>query len=650
MSFKLTENFLDSYRHRKPPFGFNGLGDLVYRRTYSRLKPSGSKEQWWETCRRVTEGVYTMQQEHIDRYGLGWDSRQAQRSAQEFYTRMWEMKFLPPGRGLWAMGSEIITERKLYAALNNCAMVSTEDLKDDFAKPFVFLMDMSMLGVGVGFDTKGAGSVVLKNPQQETEDFVIPDSRDGWTEALRKLLESFFKGSKTVRFDWSQIRKAGEPIKGFGGTASGPAPLRDGLEAIRQTCDKYTGKAVDSRFIVDVMNLIGRIVVSGNVRRSAEIALGEANDFNFIRLKDYNEFPERQSFGWASNNSIIFNSNGGRYDIYTNNILVNGEPGIFWLDNARNFGRMGESRPDLRVMGQNPCGEQSLESYELCCLVETFPARHTDREDFLRTLKYAYLYAKTVTLGQTHWPETNRVMLRNRRIGCSVSGVQQFCASRGIGDLKVWLSNGYDVIQNWDKIYSDWFCIPRSIKTTSVKPSGTVSLLAGATPGIHWPESRFYIRRIRLSKESELLPGLRKAGYPVESDIADTSAVVVEFPVDCGEGVKPVSEVSIWQQLEMVAFMQKYWADNQVSCTVSFDPEREGRDIAPALELYQYRLKSVSFLPRKPGGAYKQSPYEAIDEREYNQRMEEIESKVSFGKLHEEAEPERFCDGDSCTL
>ena len=90
-------------------------------------------------------------------------------------------------------------------------------------------------------------------------------------------------------------------------------------------------------------------------------------------------------------------------------------------------------------------------------------------------------------------------MLRNRRIGCSVSGVAQFITNRGLGVLKDWLNDGYDVIQEWDKMYSDWFAIPKSIKTTSVKPSGTVSLLAGATPGLHYPESRFYIRFLPLS-------------------------------------------------------------------------------------------------------------------------------------------------------
>lgn len=121
------------------------------------------------------------------------------------------------------------------------------------------------------------------------------------------------------------------------------------------------------------------------------------------------------------------------YEKICERIVQNGEPGFAWLDNMQKYSRMNGiiDNKDLRAKGGNPCLEQTLESYELCCLVETFPAKHKDLEDFKKTLKYAFLYAKTVTLGNTHWPESNRVLLRNRRIGCSMSGIIQFIAQRG---------------------------------------------------------------------------------------------------------------------------------------------------------------------------------------------------------------------------
>ena len=654
MKFQLSDNFINKYKRRKAPFGFNGLGELVYMRTYSRIKEDGKNERWWETVQRVVEGTYTMQKEWIESHQLGWNPWQAQRSAQEMYERIFYMKFLPPGRGLWAMGSPITEERKLYAALNNCAFVSTATLKEDMAKPFCFLMDASMLGVGVGFDTKGAGEIIVKgiDSKRDKQIYKIPDTREGWVESLKLLLESYFHGTAIMEFDYSLIRGAGEPIQGFGGVSSGHEPLKEVHSDIKNVLDKNSGEPITVTTIVDIMNLIGKCVVAGNVRRTAEIVFGEPDSEEYLDLKNYKVNPHRETYGWTSNNSI-FAELGMDYSEAAKRIVDNGEPGFAWLENMRKYSRMknGGDNKDHRVAGGNPCLEQSLESYELCCLVETFPNNHTSFEDYAKTLKYAYLYAKSVTLGRTHWSDTNRVMLRNRRIGCSVSGVAQFVTNRGLDEFKEWLNNGYNVIQNWDKQYSDWMAIPRSIKTTSVKPSGTVSLLAGATPGLHYPESRFYIRRVRLSKHSELLGPLQKAGYLVEPAFgSEETTMVVEVPVDVGEGIRTAGELSIWEQFSLAAFMQRHWADNQVSCTVTFDPKTEADQIAPALNYYQYHLKGISLLPRHDYGAYKQMPYESITEDVYKQNVEKL-GRLSFGVIkNEEAEVDKFCNNDSCEV
>ena len=200
--FKLSENFINKYKRKKAPFGFNGLGELVYMRTYSSIKEDGKNESWWETVQRVVEGTYSMQMNHIESHQLGWNPWQAQKSAQEMYDRIFNMKFLPPGRGLWAMGTAITEEKGLYA-LNNCAFVSTKTIKDDYSKPFCFLMDASMLGVGVGFDTKGAGEIIVKGVDKNREtEYQIPDTREGWVESLRLLLESYFHGQAEVKFDY----------------------------------------------------------------------------------------------------------------------------------------------------------------------------------------------------------------------------------------------------------------------------------------------------------------------------------------------------------------------------------------------------------------------------------------------------------------
>jgi ribonucleoside-triphosphate reductase (thioredoxin) len=649
--FRLDPAFVARYAQKEPPFGFDKLGELVYLRTYSRIKDDGSKEQWYETVERVVNGCYNMQKRHIETYSLGWSDADGQKSGQEMYERIYNMKFLPAGRSLWAMGSAVTEERGLYAALFNCAFVSTERLDVDLAKPFCFLFDLAMCGTGVGYDVKGSGRLVIQKPDMTGRDYyTIPDTREGWVQALRNLLNSYFiTGYNEQYFDYSQVRPAGAPIRGFGGQASGAEPLKKMLETVRSILDKETGRPISITTIADIMNLIGICVVAGNVRRSAEICFGDYNSEEFVNLKNYAMNPQREGHGWASNNSILADI-GMDYSKVTKQIQVNGEPGLVWLDNMREFSRMNGTADykDRRVMGANPCSEQSLESYELCNLVETFPNRATDREDFMRTLKFAYLFGKTVTLAKTHWPESNKVALRNRRIGCSMSGIAQFITRYGVEELRQWCEEGYGVISRYDDVYSDWLAIPKSIKYTSIKPSGTVSLLAGATPGMHYPDSRFYIRRMRLSEDSSLLVGLREAGYRIEQDTYSPRTMVVEIPIDVGEGIRTGKEISMWEQLSLAAFLQRHWADNQVSCTITFDPVTEGPQIEAALNYFQYHTKSVSFLPRLAQGAYKQMPYETITEERYLELSRDLKKTKLVERV--DAESERGCDGVSCSL
>lgn len=645
--FKLKDEFIKNYKKKKTPMDV--VGYITYKRTYSR--PKGNKsETWTDTVQRVVEGTFTFQKQHCVNNKLYWNERKAQNSAEKMFDLMWNFKFTPPGRGLWMMGSDYVFKRG-GAALNNCAFTSTEELTIDFAEPFTFLMDMSMVGVGVGFDTKGAGKITIKNPKTTEEPHVIPDTREGWVELLRLLLNAYAgKNELPTTIDYSQIRQKGEPIKGFGGVSSGYEPLKLMYDDIKKILDARIGEKITSSDIVDIMNIIGRCVVSGNVRRSAEIAFGDPNDEEFLNLKN----PETNkdalmSHRWASNNSI-FAKVGMDYSQVAELTAKNGEPGYEWLENAQKYSRMGNGHEpdwkDYRAAGGNPCLEQTLEPYELCCLVETYPSNHDTMEEWIETLKYAYLYAKTVTLVPTHNPKTNMVMNRNRRIGCSVSGLTQAFTKFGRRHTLEKLSEGYDSIQEWDKTYSEWFGIPRSIKMTSVKPSGTVSLLAGVTPGVHYPIAQYYIRRIRISKISPLIPQLKEAGYYMEEDKYSNDAMVVDFPAETKHYDRSLNDVTIWEQLENVAQVQQYWADNQVSVTVSFKPE-EAKDIKNALELYEIRLKGVSFLPLTDHG-YEQAPYETITKERYDEMIANIKNINIKDDVHEV--DEKFCDTDVCEI
>ena len=668
-SFKLSSDFIESYQKLEAPFGFkdaasNSLGEITFIRTYSRMKEDGTKERWYEVCKRVIEGMYSVQKNHAKENRLPWNDYKAQKSAQEAYERMFNLKWTPPGRGLWAFGTPITMEKRNSSALQNCAMVSTRDLdRNDPGALFAWVMDALMLGIGVGFDTLGQEKeMLICDPTEPPSVYEIPDTREGWVESVRLLINSYLRPNQPIQqFEYSLIRPLGAPIKGFGGVASGPAPLIDLHTRITKIIGSRAGDKFDSRAIVDIVNLIGTCVVSGNVRRSATLALGNPEDKDFSNLKNAEVFPERNSYdpknpGWAwmSNNSIAAEV-GTNYEDYVDLIADNGEPGFIWLDVARKYGRLADApdNKDYRVMGFNPCAEQPLESYELCTLVEVHLNRHDDREDFLRTLKFAYLYGKTVTLMPTHWQITNGIMQRNRRIGTSLTGIASFADTRGMPALRDWMDSGYNKIRGYDKKYSEWLCVRESIRVTTVKPSGSVSLLSGATPGVHWgPGGAFYLRAIRFGNTDPMLYLLKTAGYKVEADLVSANTSVVYFPV-ASEHLRSEKDVSLFEKIGLAATAQKYWSDNGVSVTLSFDKETEKKHIAPALHLYEGELKAVSFLPMG-NETFPQQPYNNITREEYNSYVGKI-GKIDWSAIYDgvenlESMGEAYCSTDACEI
>ncbi len=699
IQFAFRKEFKEKLQNTPVDWGFGGLSEFTYYRTYARKMANGSLETWADCVIRVIEGFFSILKTNAVSSYITWDEKRAHKLAEEAAERLFAFKWMPPGRGLWMMGTPFIWD-KGGAALNNCAFVSTENIDAELSKSFAFLMDMSMLGVGVGFDTKGAGKIASTTPEGDPEVITVEDSREGWVEAISCLIDSYLEeGSAPVKIDTSLVRAYGEDIKGFGGVASGPEPLIQGFNGIKGVLEKRANSnnpLISSVDITDIMNMIGKVVVAGNVRRTAEIAFGEPDDLDFMTMKDwersgvetgslapeelaeiskedyeaYNadwnargEIAKRYAdeewsykFGgwrWASNNSI-FAQVGQDYTDAARSIAISGEPGFAWLENMRKYSRMKDPADwkDRRVQGGNPCLEQSLESYELCCLVETFPAKHSDYWDYQRTLKFAYLYAKAVTLMATHWPDTNDVIKRNRRIGASQSGIQEAMMKFGRRIyLDEFCDRAYTYVQYVDRKYSEWMGVPLSRKSTSVKPSGTVSLVAGALPGIHYAESDAYYRTVRLATISPLVSILEEAGYRIEPAVSDpVRTVVVYFPVLHEEGTVAKTSVSIWEQFANAVDLQHYWADNQVSITITFKQE-EADQIARALSCFDSRLKGVSLLPLSDHG-YAQAPYIATPRDEIAEYAATLKP-LNFAALNHEGDNQdanKFCDGDACLI
>lgn len=1015
--FSLSEKFLAKYEGKQPNWGFGDLSYFVYYRTYSRLMPNGQREEWFDTVKRVVEGCFSIQHNHCETHGLFWDAHKAQRSAQKMFEKIWEFKFTPPGRGLWMMGTEAL-EKKGSACLFNCAAVSTADIKKDFSEPFAWSADMLMLGVGVGYDLDGAGTRQVIRPTGTPTTYIIPDTREGWVESVRLLIDSYDGSQKAtpIEFDYSQIRPIGEPIKTFGGVASGPGPLIEGHKNIRAILDNRHGQDITSVDIVDMMNFIGKFVVSGSVRRSAEIALGNLNDYNFLDMKNPDKYGiELMDRRWVSNNSVRANKDSD-FNKVAENICINGEPGLIFTENISKYGRIrdGEHLPykggwdaaslvnpciparskfltrdngiiplselvvgqevwtgikwakitkvwstgvkpvyryktsrgytidctrdhkllttegkveaqhaedilicpntedrqgiveeyekallaglvqgdgskqknggrcaylyvgtkdkssyaklglnnythsidniddnrqlwkldvdfsDLEIdyaplpsrvisdhwmkadrkttcaflkglysangsvinsqrialktscyelawqvqlllssVGINSyittnkskdttfsngtytcresydvntsqtdlfmdkigfiqeyktlerkgldksrkyteivseeylgdeevwdftvdaeehtawvngviisnCAEICLENMELCNLVEMYPANHDSPEEFYETMKFAYLYCKTVTLIPTHNRKTNAVIMRNRRIGVSQSGIQQAIKKFGHSIYyDKYCNEAYNKLKEYDQSFSRWLGIPTSIRLTTVKPSGTVSILSGSTPGVHYTHSEYYLRTVRISANSNLLPALIKANYRIEIVVTDmdkfrkcatedeladakgkeivnisdlsrgtlkrfaelSGTLVVYFPIKEKNFTKSKAEASIWEQLSHVRELQTNWVDNSVSVTITLT-EDDKRDLVSALQFFSPYIKTLSFLPLTDH-TYKQAPFTDCTKDEYEVYKESL-GVLDFTQAKlEDAKGERYCSNDVCTI
>jgi len=677
LSFRLPEGFIEPYVTREVDWGFtdgagNSFSEIIFMRTYSRVKDDGTKEQWYEVCRRVIEGMYSIQKDWAKENRLPWNDRKAQASAQEAFERLYTFKWTPPGRGLWVMGTPLVNEQKNSAALQNCAFKSTNDMtRYDPGAPFAWVMEASMLGVGCGFDDKGAdkGFLVHKPDPSDTFVYKIADTREDWAESTRILINTYLVAGKgLMKMDYSDIRKKGEPIKTFGGTASGPESLMLLHDQIRLVLDALVGMNLTRRAIADIMNQIGFCVVAGNVRRSAEMYVGHIDDEDFLDAKQFGkQDPKtweyitqgpayyRREWGGLSNNSVEAKV-GSDYSHLVDRIRTNGEPGILWMDVTRQYGRIkdGITNADWRAVGYNPCAEQPLESGEMCTLVETFISRHDSVEDYIRTLKFAYLYAKTVTLLPTHWPETNAIMQRNRRIGTGMSGIADFADTRGLPALRDWMDAGYDAIQKYDEVYSEWLCVRQSIKTTTVKPSGTVSKLAGVSPGAHWsPGGEYFLQTVRFRSDEPMVQGFRDHGYrvePAENDPVGTA--VVYFPIH-SKARRSDTEVSLFEKANLAATAQRYWSDNAVSVTLSFDDDVDGDNVESVIHMFEGQLKTVSFL-KQSNDQYAQMPYTRSDKAEYEKESAQI-AKLSLVPFYlngpqEDAVGEKFCTTDYCEI
>ena len=636
----ISDDFLNKYLNKQPNWGFNGLGYIVYKRTYSRIKENGQLEEWPETVARCINGA--------QKIGAGYTKKEA----EKLFDLVFNLKCNFAGRGLWQLGTSTV-DRFGGNSLLNCWFTAIRKPED-----FCFIFENLMLGGGVGYSIRREDvheiprikkdvNITVKNTNDA--DFIVPDSREGWVRLLSKVLEAYFITGKSFSYSTVLVRSAGKPIGGFGGTASGPEILVEGLEKITGVIKKREGKKLRSLDVLDIANIIGSVVVAGNVRRSAEIALGDPDDYLYIKAKrwDLGNIPNWRAM---SNNTIYCDSYDHIAEGVWDGYAGNGEPyGFFNLRLSSKFGRTGEKAKE-NCEGTNPCGEISLADKECCNLAELYLNNISSKEELIECSTLLYKTQKAICALPFIHEDTNKIVHKNFRIGQGVTGICQ-----GLDDNKIeWLSDCYEALKKYDKEWSKKQGWPESIKLTTVKPSGTLSLLAGATPGIHPAYSQHYIRRVRMSSQDALVETCKSMGYHVEfvknfDGTLNRDTVIVEFPCESGKNAKLAKDMKAVDQLALVKKIQSDWSDNAVSCTIYYKKEELGEIKDWLRKHYKNNIKSVSFLLHNDHG-FDQAPYEEIDENTYNKISSKVKGisflQIGKGNVLQDLE----CEGGACPI
>jgi len=622
------------------------VGYPTFKRTYARPTKNGQTEEWHETVDRVVKACN-------DQLGCNFDEAQQ----DELRGIMMDLKGTVAGRFLWQLGTETV-DRLGMPSLQNCSFV----VIDDPIRPFTWAFEMLMLGSGVGFNIQrenvyqlpkvGHQRVNIERKDANDADFIVPDSREGWVSLLERVLESHFwqDGSdEDFTFATHLIRSKGSVIKGFGGTASGPEDLVWGMMEINSILNNRAGQRLRPIDCLDIMNIIGKIVVAGNVRRSAQIAIGDPDDIEYLRAKrwDLGGIPNWRAM---SNNSVACDDISVLPDEFWEGYKGNGEPyGLINLESSRRMGRTKETEyDDPDVMGYNPCAEQSLANFETCCLAEVYLPNIVSYDELKKVLSYLYRVNKHSLAIPCSLKETEDIVHKNMRMGIGVTGYLQ-----AEEEQRGWLSDAYVWLRNYDKEYSKNHGFPHSIKLTTVKPSGTLSLLAGVTPGAHPGYSQYYIRRIRMAADSELARVARGNGYHVEyvrnfDGTEDHSTVVVSFPCSFPEGTKFADDMTAVDQLEVIKRLQAEWSDNSVSVTIYYRKE-ELDEIKDWLAKHYFNTKSVSFLLHS-GHGFDQAPLEEISESRYHEERSKVTPISSLSSVELDDVEISDCDTGACPV
>ena len=622
------------------------LGYVTYKRTYARRLNENNANSKTEEFENTVDRIVKASDKQLK---VGFSSEEEKRLKEILLG----LKGSVAGRFMWQLGTKTI-DRLGLMSLQNCAFT----VVNEPISPFTWAMDALMLGSGVGYNIqreyvyelpKLKRKVRIVRKDTNDADFIVPDSREGWVKLLRKTLESHFITGEGFTYSTICVRGKGTPIKGFGGVASGPEELCWGIREISKLLNSRAGKKARPIDCLDIMNIIGYIVVAGNVRRSAQIAIGDYDDIQYLEAKRWDlGIPNWRAM---SNNSVVCNDITLLPEQFWEGYNGNGEPyGLINLKLSREIGRTGDTNyPDPDVAGYNPCAEQSLAPFETCCLAEIHLPNIKSQEELIEVAIYLYRINKHSLALPCHAKETEDIVHKNMRMGIGITG---YCMATE--EQKSWLNYAYEYIRAYDAKYSKEKGFPPSIKLTTVKPSGTLSLLSGVTPGAHPGYSHYHIRRIRMASDSALVQVCKQNGYKVEfqrnfdgSD--DTNTVVVEFPCKFPENTVVSKDMKALEQLELVKKLQTEWSDNSVSVTIYYRKEELDGIKEWLNSNYNNNLKTVSFLLHSEHG-FDQAPLEEIDRQKYEDMVKSVKPITNCEVNEEDIKGSFECATGACPI
>lgn len=609
------------------------LSDIVVFSKYARYSHDfGRRETWEEICWRNADM-------HMKRY-----PELADATYKVYKDYVIPKKILPSMRSLQFGGLPI--ERN-PSRIYNCAYLPVEHT-DAFAETMFLLLGGTGVGYSVQYRHIDKLPIVL-GPKDRSRRYVIGDSIEGWADAVKVLVEAYFYNKLSPIFDYGDIREKGTELVTSGGKAPGPDPLRVCLAEVESILHKSIGRKLKPIEAHDIQCHLADAVLAGGIRRAAMISLFSPND---------NEMMESKSGSWwelnpqrsRANNSVALLRMATTEEEFKRiwRRVQNsgaGEPGIYWTNNLD--------------WGTNPCCEIALRPYQFCNLVEINGSTISSAMD-LDSRAYSAALIATLQAGYTNFhylrPAWRITTEDEALIGVGITGI----AANAIDSS--WLTGAAKVVRETNEYISNAIGINRAARTTTIKPSGTSSLVVGSSSGIHAYHNDYYIRRMRFGKDEAIWKYVsNKLPYLTEDEFFRPDSMgVLSIPQKAPDGAVLRNESPL-ELLERVLSYNINWVGeghisgdnhNNVSCTISLKDD-EWVDVGDWMWSNRENYNGISVLPYD-GGTYVQAPFEDCTKEKYEEMLSHA-MKINLNEVVEHSDNTKLtdqaaCAGNSCEI